>query len=155
GNAVVRPDFELGVGFRVGVHGGDDGEAMGCGVAVQAGGGRDDALGAGDVQGAGRGKKNELGNDIYEKGGHPFGYHCRRHAHERNLRIRETSSSTAIPSLRRYSWAGVSKKSSSLVQSTSASPMIAVCMTMISFTSRIGAVTRGFRVTRSAEHLRD
>ena len=55
--------------------------------------------------------------------------------------ISEMSSRTAIPSWFRYSLAVWSKKSSSLVQSTSASPIIAVCITMMSFTSRMGAAT--------------
>ncbi len=50
---------------------------------------------------------------------------------------------------------GGAKKSSSVVHSMSASPIIAVCITMMSFTSRIGALTRGSRVTISEERRRN
>src|SRR4051812_3599980 len=48
--AVMRPDAELGVVFGMGVGGGDDGDAVGGGVAIEAGDGGRDALGAGDVE---------------------------------------------------------------------------------------------------------
>ena len=49
---------------------------------------------------------------------------------------------------------GVSKKSSSFVHSMSASPIIAVCITTMSFKSRMGAITRGPRVTISEDRRR-
>src|SRR5260370_4942212 len=60
---------------------------------------------------------------------------------ERKRCISVMSSTTSIPILRRYSLAGVSKKISSVLQRSSASPLIVVCITMIAFTSALGPLT--------------
>ena len=51
-------DSKFGIVLGVGVDGGDHGDAVGRGVAVEARDGGDDALGAGDVEGARRGRGN-------------------------------------------------------------------------------------------------
>ena len=66
----------------------------------------------------------------------------------------DVSSKTPIPAFLRNHSTGGSKKSRSFVHRMSASPMTAVCMTTVSFTSRIGVTNKGFGTTISAASRR-